>query len=126
MVRIFRLDGVLITLSDGVSWKMSSVVVPNIDFLLVNIDAVVFNNLVVSVVVCPSEVFEKFSSLEQHILDLSVQPDVSTLFLFELDDQVVDFFRLHGDLDGDTLVIEWMDLVLLDSSLSSSIESFLC
>lgn len=126
MVRIFRLDGVLITLSDGVSWKMSSVVVPNIDFLLVNIDAVVFNNLVVSIVVCPSEVFEKFSSLEQHILDLSVQPDVSTLFLFELDDQVVDFFRLHGDLDGDTLVIEWMDLVLLDSSLSSSIESFLC
>lgn len=126
MVRIFRLDGVLITLSDGVSWKMSSVVVPNIDFLLVNIDAVVFNNLVVSVVVCPSEVFEKFSSLEQHILDLSVQPDVSTLFLFELDDQVVDFFRLHGDLDSNTLVIEWMDLVLLDSSLSSSIESFLC
>lgn len=126
MVRIFRLDGVLITLSDGVSWKMSSVVVPNIDFLLVNIDAVVFNNLVVSVVVCPSEVFEKFSSLEQHILDLSVQPDVSTLFLFELDDQVVDFFRLHGDLDGDTLVIERMDLIFLDSSLSSGIESFLC
>lgn len=64
--------------------EVSSVVIPFIDFLVVNLNAVLLYNLIVPVVVSPSDVLQKLGSLVEKVLNLSEDHNVSLLFLLEL------------------------------------------
>lgn len=119
-----ELDRVLVSLTDGVSWKLVFVVIPDTNLLWVAIDPVLLHDLVEAVVINIPEVLKQLGSLEQEVLHLPVTLDVSLLLLAELDHEVVDSLGDHGDLDGWGVVVEGVLLVLLYSGLSPGIVSF--
>ena len=86
------LDRELVTLTDSVSWKVSSVIIPLIDLLVVHANSIIFDNLVVSIVILGLQVLKKLSSFVQIYLNLTVHVGVSLLLFVKLDDLLENFF----------------------------------